>query len=183
MKRFELSRYIKKWLPLIILVCAGLTAAIYLFLSKSQAYIASAVIEYKSVGADEGKTPLGTELDVNAIKSSAIVSKAIGNLKLDSRSYSVDKLISSIKITEVIDEDEEARKEAVLEDGEEYVYKPTKYIVSFELIIMKMRILLEECLMRSWICIFQISVKSMSTSALPQTLSALFMKEIMIILR
>ncbi|MCB7319427.1 GGDEF domain-containing protein [Lacrimispora sp. 210928-DFI.3.58] len=132
MKRFELSRYIKKWLPLIILVCAGLTAAIYLFLSKSQAYIASAVIEYKSVGADEGKTPLGTELDVNAIKSSAIVSKAIGNLKLDSRSYSVDKLISSIKITEVIDEDEEARKEAVLEDGEEYVYKPTKYIVSFE---------------------------------------------------
>lgn len=132
MREFQLSRYIKKWLPLIVTVCVILTAAAAMFLSSAQTYVASAVIQYKSSGAEEGKTPLGTDLDVNEIKSSAIVSKVIANLGLDKEEYSIDKLISKIRITEVIDEDEMARKEALLDDGEEYLYEPTIFIVSFE---------------------------------------------------
>lgn len=132
MKEFELSKYVKKWLPFIIIACAALTVGVYLFLTSSQTYIASAVIRYEGEDAETGYTPNGAELDVNEIKSSSIMSQVIENLELDTSVYSVDNLISALSITEVEDEDEEARKEAVLEEGEEYEYKPTTYIVSFE---------------------------------------------------
>ncbi len=132
MRRFQLSRYIKRWLPLIIVVCIALTAAVFSFLRSSQTYLASAVIRYEGEQAQQGLTPAGQELDVNEIKSSAIMSKVITNLNLDLVPYSVDDLISRVKITEVIDEDEKARKEALLDEGEEYEYEPVTYIVSFE---------------------------------------------------
>lgn len=130
MKEFQLSRYIKKWLPLIVVLCVGLTAAVYLFLSSSRQYVASAVIQYTDPQAEQGLTPLGTPLDVNEIKSSSIFSRVITNLELDG-SYSVDDLISRVTITPVVDEDKVAQKEALLEEGEEYVYEPTTYIISF----------------------------------------------------
>lgn len=130
MKEFQLSRYIKKWLPLIVVLCVGLTAAVYLFLSSSRQYVASAVIQYTDPQAEQGLTPLGTPLDVNEIKSSSIFSRVITNLGLDG-SYSVDDLISRVTITPVVDEDKIAQKEALLDEGEEYVYEPTTYIISF----------------------------------------------------
>lgn len=51
MKEFQISRYVKKWLPLIIVVCVALTGAVYVFLSSSQTYIASAVIRYEGEDA------------------------------------------------------------------------------------------------------------------------------------
>ena len=99
MKRFQLSRYVKKWLPLIIAACFILTAGVFSFLRASQTYLASAVIRYEGEDAEEGLTPSGTELDVNEIKSSAIMSQVITNLKLDTVPYSVDDLISRVKIT------------------------------------------------------------------------------------
>lgn len=130
MKEFQLSRYLKKWLPFIVAVCFAMTAVVYLFLQSSQTYVASAVIHYNDESAQEGLTPLGTELDVNEIKSSSIMSRVLVNLELDG-SYSVDDLISRVDITEVVDEDEAARKEALLEEGEEYIYEPTTFIVAF----------------------------------------------------
>lgn len=132
MREFQVTRYIKKWLPWIIVVCIALTAAIYGFLSVSQKYVASAVIHYNNEWAEQGYTPLGTELDVNEVKSSGIISKVMSNLGMSDGAYSVDDLVSRVMITEVVDEDEEERKEALLEDGEEYLYEPTTYIVSFE---------------------------------------------------
>lgn len=130
MKAFELSRYIKKWLPLIVALCVGLTVASYLFLSSSRKYVASAVIHYNDASAELGQTPSGADLDVNEIKSSAILSRVLHKLSLED-TYSVDDLISRVTISEVVDADEEARKEALLDEGEEYEYEPTTYIVSF----------------------------------------------------
>ena len=130
MKAFELSRYIKKWLPLIVAVCMGLTVACYLFLSSSRKYVASAVIHYNDASAELGQTPSGADLDVNEIKSSAILSRVLHKLSLED-TYSVDDLISRVTISAVVDADEEARKEALLDEGEEYEYEPTTYIVSF----------------------------------------------------
>ena len=130
MREFQILRYLKKWLALIVALCLGLTAAVYMGLRASQQYVASAVIHYNDEDAAEGLTPLGTELDVNEIKSSSILSRVLYNLELDG-SYSVDDLISRVNITEVVDEDEEALKDAMLENGEEYTGKPTTYIVSF----------------------------------------------------
>ena len=132
MQEFQLSRYIKRWLPRIMIICVAATIGVYFFLSRSQTYVASAVINYDSEGASEGLTPLGTELNVDEIKSSGIMSKVMDNLELGETSYSLDDLISRLSITEVADEDEEARKAALLEEGEEYTYEPTTYIISFE---------------------------------------------------
>ena len=45
--------------------------------------------------------------------------------------YSVDSLISRIDITPIEDQDKVAQKDAKLEEGEEYIYKPSTFIVSF----------------------------------------------------
>jgi len=45
--------------------------------------------------------------------------------------YSVDSLISRIDIIPLPDADKQARKEAMLEEGEEYIYEPSTFIVSF----------------------------------------------------
>lgn len=131
MREFQISRYIKKWLPWIVLLCVALTIGVYLFLSTRQTYVASAVIQFNHEGADEGLTPLGTELNVDEIKSSAIMSKVLENLSLGEDSYSVDDLISRLSVTEVVDEDEQAAKDAAIENGEEYTYEPTVFIISF----------------------------------------------------
>ena len=131
MKKFAISRYIKKFLPLIVVLCIALTAAVYVFLSSSQEYAASTVIKYENADAVKGLAPDGSDLNVNEIKSSALMSKVTANLGLDERIYSIDSMLSRIKITEVIDEDEAARKQALLDEGEEYTEKPTTYIVSF----------------------------------------------------
>ena len=130
MREFQMLRYLKKWLPWIMALCVGLTAAVYMGLRASQQYVASAVIRYNDEGAEEGLTPLGTELDVNEIKSSSILSRVLYNLELEG-TYSVDDLISRVSITEIVDADEQALKDAMLENGEEYTGKPTTYLVSF----------------------------------------------------
>lgn len=130
MREFQMLRYLKKWLPWIVALCVGLTAAVYMGLRASQQYVASAVIRYNDEGAEEGLTPLGTELDVNEIKSSSILSRVLYNLELEG-TYSVDDLISRVSITEIVDADEQALKDAMLENGEEYTGKPTTYLVSF----------------------------------------------------
>lgn len=132
MREFQVSRYIKAWLPLIIVFCTVSTVGVYILLSKGQTYEASAVIHYEDDNAKEGKTPLGTQLDVNEIKSSGIMSKALVNLDQMKILRSLDDYTSRITIIPVIDEDEETRKTAVLEGGEEYTTEPITYIVSFE---------------------------------------------------
>lgn len=69
MRKFEFSRYIKKFLPFIVVLCILLTAAVYFVLSSSQKYVASTVIHYDYDTAKSGLAPDGTELDVNEIKS------------------------------------------------------------------------------------------------------------------
>ncbi|MBQ2957364.1 MAG: GGDEF domain-containing protein [Clostridia bacterium] len=132
MRDFQISRYIRKWLPWIVAVCLIATVGVYVFLSVQQVYVASAVIRYTSEDAAAGLTPMQTELDVDEIRSSGIMSKVLTNLELDDKAYSVDDLIARFKIVEVLDEDEAARKEAILDEGLEYTIKPTTYIVSFE---------------------------------------------------
>ena len=130
MKEFRLSRYMKKWLPLILVVCLVLALGIYAALSVVQTYVASAVIHYTDPAAAEGLTPSGDVLDENELKSSAILSKVIDNLDLEG-DYSVDDLISRISIYDVEDNDETTRKEALLEEGEEYTIHPTTFVVTF----------------------------------------------------
>lgn len=130
MRNFQILRYLKKFIPFIVVFCILATYAVYFKLSKSNTYIASEVIHYNDEQAEKGLTPTGTKLDVNEIKSSAVMSKVVEKLGLTGI-YSVDSLVSRIDITPVEDKDKVARKEAMLEEGEEYVYEPSTFIVSF----------------------------------------------------
>ena len=130
MKNFQILRYLKKLLPLIIVFCLLATYAIYFKLSASNTYIASEVIHYNDEQAEKGLAPTGDKLDVNEIKSSAVMSKVVDKMGLTGI-YSVDSLISRINITPIEDKDKVAQKDAKLEEGEEYIYKPSTFIVSF----------------------------------------------------
>ncbi len=130
MKNFHIMRYLKKLLPIIVVFCVLATYAINLNLKKSNTYVASEVIHYNDPMAEQGLTPTGSKLDVNEIKSSAVMSKVVDRMGLTGV-YSVDSLISRITIIPLPDEDKMAQKSAKLEEGEEYVYEPSTYIVSF----------------------------------------------------
>ena len=130
MRNFSVARYVRKLLPLILVFCILATYAIHLKLKSSNTYVASEVIHYNDEQAEQGLAPTGDKLDVNEIKSSAIMSKVVQRMGLTGI-YSVDSLISRITIEAVPDEDKVAQKQAKLDEGEEYVYEPSTYIVSF----------------------------------------------------
>ena len=130
MKNFQVFRYLKKLLPLIIVFCLLATYGVYFKLSTSNTYVASEVIHYNDEQAEKGLAPTGDKLDVNEIKSSAVMSKVVDKMGLTGI-YSVDNLISRINIIPIEDKDKVARKDAKLEEGEEYIYEPSTFIVSF----------------------------------------------------
>ena len=130
MKNFQIIRYLKKLLPIIVIFCLLATYAVYFKLSASNTYIASEVIHYNDALAEQGLAPTGDKLDVNEIKSSAVMSKVVDKMGLTGI-YSVDSLISRIDITPIEDADKVAQKDAKLEEGEEYIYEPSTFIVSF----------------------------------------------------
>lgn len=130
MKNFKAFKYIKKLVPIIFIFCILATYTIYSGLKSSNKYIASEVIHYNDEQAEKGLAPTGEKLDVNEIKSSAVLSKVVERMGLTGI-YSVDSLISRISITPLPDEDKLAQKEAMLEEGEEYIYEPSTFVVSF----------------------------------------------------
>ncbi len=130
MEEKRIIKFIRKAVPFIFIICILISVFIAISLTKQRTYVASAVINYNFESAEKGKTPSGDDLDVNEIKSSAIMSKVIESAGLSS-DYSVDNLTSRIGIIEVPDEDKLSQKQAKLDEGEEYVYVPTKYIITF----------------------------------------------------
>ena len=130
MNNFQIFRYLKKLLPIIVVFCLIATYAINFKLKSSNTYVASEVIHYNDPAAEQGLTPTGSKLDVSEIKSSAVMSKVVERMGLTGI-YSVDSLISRVSITPLPDADKVAQKEAKLEEGEEYIYEPSTYIVSF----------------------------------------------------
>ena len=130
MKKLNFMKYLKKILPFIIVFCVLATYVVNSKLKASNTYVASEVIHYNDPLTEQGFTPTGAKLDVNEIKSSAVVSKVVNRLDLTGI-YSVDSLISRISIIPIFDDDKLAQKEAKLKEGEEYIYEPSTYIVSF----------------------------------------------------
>lgn len=130
MKDFQILKYVRKILPLILVFCLLATFVVYSKLDSSNTYTASEVIHYNDEQAELGYAPTGEKLDVNEIKSSAVLSKVVDRLGL-AGTYSVDTLISRMSITPVPDADKLAQKEAKLEEGEELIYEPSTFIVSF----------------------------------------------------
>ena len=65
MKNFQIIRYLKKILPIIVIICVLATYAINFKLKNSNTFVASEVIHYNDPAAEQGLTPTGSKLDVN----------------------------------------------------------------------------------------------------------------------
>ena len=124
MKDFQILRYIKRWKYLIILLMILGLSAFYLYLSKQQYYYATMKIEYLNSKASEGLTPNGSKLKPEEMRAAVIVSSALEDIGLD---INIDFVRNSLSIEGVLTEEEQNRKNALLNKGEEYVLKPTNY--------------------------------------------------------
>lgn len=131
MKKFQLFRYLKKWLPLIVIFFLAMTALSYRVLANRQTYTASSVIEYSNKDAKDGYAPNGAKIDVSEISSSAGMAKVMQNLGLSYENYSLDTLCAGVSVEPVIEEQAENIQAAMNEGGEEYTVHPTAYIVRF----------------------------------------------------
>lgn len=128
MNKFNLLRYLSKWKYLIFIVCVLGAVIVYKYAMYNQEYTASTVISYTNPSAADGTTPSGDEIDVTEIYSAAVITSVLEDLNLN---IGADVIRSNCKVEEVIPPDEETRKQAILEEGEEYSYFPTDYVVSF----------------------------------------------------
>lgn len=128
MRDFKIWEQIRKWWWVVALFSVACSAMFYVVINNQQSYTAQSMIEYIGENAASGLTPVDTEIDVTEIFSSSTIQNAIDELGL---SRSVDFLRNKITVTPVIDKDEETRKAAILDAGNEYKFFPTRYIVSF----------------------------------------------------
>lgn len=130
MKEFQLMRYLSKGKFLIIIVALLGAVWVYFYANSQQVYTASTVLRYANDAISDGLTPTGEKLDVSEIYSSTVIKGAIEDLGLN---CSVDEVRSKIKVTEIIPEEEQLKKETSIEKGdEEYSYFPTDYIITYE---------------------------------------------------
>ena len=130
MRKFELLRYLKRWMPMIVLFFVIMTAGAFRALEKPQSYEASSVIKYSNEGAADGLAPDGERIDVSEIYSSANMARVMENLGLSYDRNSLDVLCSGITVTPIIEQQDENIRDAVNKEGEEYTIQPTAYIVS-----------------------------------------------------
>lgn len=128
MNNFNVLRYLSKWKYLIFIVCVLGALLVYKYAMYNQEYTASTVISYTNADANEGKTPSGDDLDVTEIYSARVITSVIEDLNLN---IGADAIRSKCRVEGITPEDEETKKEALLEQGEEYSYFPNDYVVSF----------------------------------------------------
>lgn len=129
MKKFDFLRYIRQWRYVIVIFCiVGILATNY-YSNSAQSYTASAVIEYSNADASsKGITRYGAKILPSEITSSYVIADVIEQLDLNT---SVDSLRSHITVKGIADPDEEAKKTALLDKGEDYTYYKTKYQISY----------------------------------------------------
>ena len=128
MKEFQLLRYLSKGKFLILIVALLGAVGVYFYADSQQEYTATTVLRYANGAIEQGLTPNGSELDVSEIYSSTVIKGAIEDLGLN---CSVDEVRSKVKVTPIIPEEEEQKKETAITKGEEYKYFPTDYIITY----------------------------------------------------
>ena len=128
-REFQLSRYIRKWWWLIA-VLSVLSGIVFFFaISSNQTYKAQMLIEFTNPEAKDGLYPTGDAIDVQEIRSSAVIWNALESIN---RKDSVDSVRKRTSISAVISDEDSARQAAQWAKGNSYEFFPTKYIVSYE---------------------------------------------------
>ena len=129
MKEFQLLRYLQKGKIFILIIALLGSSWVYFYANSQQVYTATTVIRYANSAINEGLTPNGSDLDVSEIYSSTVIKGAIEDMGVN---CTIDEVRSKVKVTPIIPEEEETKKETALTKGEEYSYFPTDYVITYE---------------------------------------------------
>lgn len=115
----------------IILLCmtVGLFAPYSILLIKDKTSSVSAVVTYQYSAASDGKTPDGSTLDVNILKSSNIIAQAIKKTHL-SKEISVDSIAQNISISRMLTDSAKRQIEIMqkMDDAVIDMKEPEKYV-------------------------------------------------------
>ncbi len=130
MRNFQIFRYLKSRISLIVAFFLVMTGLSYYVLFSMQQYVASAVIRYNNEDAVQGYAPDGSKIDVSEIGSADNLAKVMENLGLGTDKYSVDSLCTSISVSPVYEEETQVIKEALNEGGERYEEEPVDYLIT-----------------------------------------------------
>ena len=128
MSKFRLFRYLKRWIYLIIALTVVGGTLMYSYVQSGQTYTAKVLLEYTNDTAVDGTSPNGKEIDVDDIYSAAVIAAVFDDLGLTG---SIESVRSKCNVTPVIPEDEQTRKKALLDLGEEFTYFPTTYAITY----------------------------------------------------
>ncbi len=128
MKNFEILRYLNRWKHMIFIFSVLGAILVYKYAMYNQEYTAQTIISYTNQTASRGETPNGSPIDVTEIYSSTVITNVLEDIDAD---ISADTIRSKCKVEGITPEDEETKKAALLEKGEEYTYFPTDYVVSY----------------------------------------------------
>lgn len=124
----ELINYLKKHiaLTLVCMLMCGILGDMYY--RKAQKYYASTTLKYTFENAEKGLNPKGESLDAYEIVSPAVIEKALSVLKTKK---GVEAIRSSTTVKPFIDSSTKDKQEAMLKQGEDFEYFPTKYTITF----------------------------------------------------
>ena len=129
MKEFQLTRYLRKWWWIIAVLSVLSGLFFYMLIASKQTYKAQIMIEFTNKEASDGLYPSGDKIDVEEIRSSSVIWNALDSI---GRSDSVDVIRRKTTVTSVISDQDAALQAAKWEDGLEYEFFPTKYIITYE---------------------------------------------------
>ena len=129
MKEFQLTRYLRKWWWIIAVFSILSGLVFYILVASKQTYRAQVMIEFTNSGAADGLYPSGDKIDVEEIRSSSVIWNALDSIN---RNDSVDVIRRKTTISPVISEQDSAIQAAKWEDGLEYDFFPTQYIITYE---------------------------------------------------
>ena len=129
MKEFQLTRYLRKWWWVIAVLSVLSGLFFYMLIASKQTYKAQIMIEFTNKDASDGLYPSGDKIDVEEIRSSSVIWNALESI---GRSDSVDVIRRKTTVTAVVSDQDAALQAAKWEDGIEYEFFPTKYIVTYE---------------------------------------------------
>lgn len=125
---WDLFIYIYRCKRLIAAIVLVALVGTFLYVNSIQSYSAQILIEYIGENEKSGLTPDGKQLNPYEIASPAVVSAALQEIGAEDN---VDTIRKKMNISPIIPDDVRALMESKQDEGEEYEYHPTKYILTY----------------------------------------------------
>lgn len=128
LKLFDIFKYLLKWKYRIIAVVILAFVAARLYVDRIQTSSAKVIIKYNDSQISEGTFPDGETFDQYQISSPEVLQNVINALGLGD---SVEALRRRIDVSPIISSSVQELKAAKAKDGEEYVYNPDTFIITY----------------------------------------------------